>query len=113
MPILASTLQNLSARPFRRCRDFSQLLAAAFLFLISGPGLLAQTNVLTQHNDISRSGANVGETLLTPANVNTNTFGKIFTYPVDGRIYAQPLYVHGVVLGAGTLQAGTTHNEIG
>src|SRR5271155_5355093 len=111
MPILASTPHNTHL--FCRHLNFSKLLAAAFIFLISCASLLAQTNVLTQHNDISRSGSNVGETILTPANVNTNTFGKIFTYPVDGRIYAQPLYVHGVVLGAGTLQAGTTHNEIG
>jgi hypothetical protein len=89
-----------------------KLNLAALLAIFSCLGLKAQTNVLTQHNDISRSGANVGETILTPANVNAGTFGKLFAYPVDGRIYAQPLYVHGVVMGAGTVQAGTTHNVI-
>jgi len=52
--------------------------------------------VLTYHNDNARSGLNPFETTLTPANVNSTTFGKLFSYPVDGYIYAQPLYVPGV-----------------
>jgi hypothetical protein len=72
----------------------------------------AQTPVLTQHNDIGRTGQNLTETTLTPANVNTTAFGKLFSYPVDGRIYAQPLYMANVTMGAGTKQAGTKHNVI-
>src|SRR5690349_13449245 len=56
----------------------------------------AQVNVLTYHNGNFRSGLNPNETLLTPANVNTNSFGKLFVYTVDGFIYAQPLYVSGL-----------------
>jgi hypothetical protein len=52
--------------------------------------------VLTYHNDNARSGQNAAETILTPANVNNSTFGKLFAYPVDGQVYAQPLYVPGV-----------------
>src|SRR6202030_196878 len=52
------------------------------------------------------------ETILTPANVGSTTFGKLFSYPVDGWIYAQPLYVPGLTMGAGTPQSGTTHNVI-
>ena len=35
---------------------------------------------------------------MTPANVNVNRFGKLYTYPVDGAVYAQPLYVRGVTI---------------
>src|ERR1700693_4493554 len=72
----------------------------------------AQTNVVTQHNDIARTGQNLNETILTPANVNSNTFGKLFSYSIDGQAYAQPLYVAGVRMGSGTVQAGTTHNVV-
>src|SRR5215469_3297865 len=84
-------------------------LGAALWFV---PAAHAQTTVTTQHNDISRTGANPNETILTPANVNINGFGKLFSYPVDGYIYAQPLYMSGVTMGAGTAQAGTTHNVV-
>ena len=70
------------------------------LFFLFSSLLHAQSavNVLTWHNDILRSGDNLNETILTPANVNPTQFGKIFSYPVDGMIYAQPLYVHDVVI---------------
>lgn len=56
----------------------------------------AYTGVLTWHNDNQRTGQNLGETILTLSNVNKKQFGKLFTYPVDGQIYAQPLYVNNV-----------------
>ena len=59
-------------------------------------------NVLTQHNDLSRTGANTSETILTPANVNPTNFGKLFTDAVDGQVYAQPLYVENLSISGGT-----------
>src|SRR5271170_5990281 len=52
--------------------------------------------VLTSQYDNARSGANLGETVLTPRNVNAQQFGKIFTLKVDGDIYTQPLFLGGV-----------------
>jgi regulation of enolase protein 1 (concanavalin A-like superfamily) len=51
------------------------------------------TGVYTYHNDLSRDGANSQEYALTPADVNTTSFGKLFSCTVDGAIYAQPLWV--------------------
>ena len=63
--------------------------------------------VFTQHNDNGRTGQNLNETALTPAVVsNTSTFGKKFAQPVDGFIYAQPLYVPSVTIG------GAMHNVV-
>jgi hypothetical protein len=73
---------------------------------------MAQISVVTQHYDIARTGANTSETVLTPANVNFQQFGKLFSHSVDGYAYAQPLYVPGVTMGAGTPQAGIKHNVV-
>src|SRR5689334_15992369 len=58
----------------------------------------AQIDVLTNRYDAARVGANLGETKLTPANVSVDRFGKLYSYPVDGAVYAQPLYATGVTI---------------
>src|SRR5213594_4262987 len=58
-------------------------------------------SVLTQHNDNTRSGWNDNETALTTSNVNVQQFGAVFTLPVDGQVYAQPLVVGHLLIGDG------------
>jgi hypothetical protein len=73
------------------------------LFAASLSPLAAQTNVLSYHNDVARTGRNLAETTLTTSNVNSTTFGKLFQVTLDGVVDAQPLYVYGVsVLNQGT-----------
>jgi uncharacterized protein (TIGR03437 family) len=80
--------------------SLSSFLAAALLLGV--PSLQAQVNVLTYHNDLARTGQNLNETILTPATVYSSNFGQLFSVPVDGQVYAQPLYMWGVnVAGKG------------
>jgi hypothetical protein len=64
------------------------------------------TDVTTYHNDNSRTGQNLSETILTTSNVNANTFGLLATLPVDSTIDAQPLVVSGLKIN------GTSHNVL-
>ncbi len=59
------------------------------------------SNVLTYHGDIASTGLNASETLLTPANVAVNSFGKLHTTPVDGHVYAEPLVETAVTIADG------------
>jgi hypothetical protein len=77
----------------------STVTATSYLTVINA----ADSAVLTYHNDDARDGAYLQELTLTPANVNSTHFGKILSYPVDGQIYAQPLYLPQVnIPGHGT-----------
>ncbi len=77
---------------------FSGLLTIAIALLV--PHAMA-VNVLTEHNDLSRTGANISEGILTPGNVGGASFGKLFTDNVDAQVYAQPLYVQNLNISGG------------
>ena len=71
--------------------------------VLSGSAVAAVTDlagVYTFHNDSSRDGANTQEYALTPSNVTTGTFGKLFSCAVDGAILGQPLWVAGLTVGS-------------
>lgn len=54
----------------------------------------ASYDVVTQHNDNARTGAQTSETILTPSSLASQSFGYLGSVPIPGKIYAQPLYVH-------------------
>ena len=64
--------------------------SAATVYVTNDPG------TLTYHNDNLRTGQDLNETVLSPANVKSATFGKLFSYPIDGLTLASPLYVQNV-----------------
>ena len=75
----------------------------------SGSAVVAVTDlagIYTYHNDLARDGANTQEYALTPANVNTSSFGKLTSCTVDGAIYGQPLWVANLTVN------GAKHNVV-
>jgi uncharacterized repeat protein (TIGR03806 family) len=80
--------------------------SASFTTLAADP-FATPVSVLTYHYDNTRQAQNTNETLLTPGNVNTNTFGKLFTYSLDGYVYAEPLIMTNL-----TIPGQGTHNVI-
>ena len=96
-------------------RVSSALSVVVLILSLMQPEVSRAQNVLTQHNDLSRSGANPNETILTTSNVTESTFGKLFTLPIDGFTYAQPLYYADVSIAGGThnvLYAATAHDTV-
>ncbi len=85
--------------PARRLSIFS------FLAILCALSVAAYSqDVLTYHNNNARNGLDSNETTLTLSNVNTATFGKLFTIAANGAVDAQPLYLSAVKI------AGVTHN---
>ncbi len=66
--------------------------------LLSALCVHAQVSVLMNRYDAASTGANTHETILKPSNVDQNGFGKLYSYYVDGAVYAQPLYVPAVAI---------------
>jgi len=99
---------------------FRYLLYPIVWIILSMPWLMAQicqtgtTCVLTQHNDVSRTGQNLQETILNTANVNVTDFGEVLSIPVTGNIFAQPLYVSNLSIAGGhnVLYVATAENYV-
>jgi outer membrane protein assembly factor BamB len=68
--------------------------AALAVLAVCATGFAA--DVLTHHNDVARTGAVLDETVLSPATLKQQSFGRLFSLVVDGQIYAQPLVVTGL-----------------
>ena len=91
-----------------------RVTGSAFVWVsVALVGMQAQVSVVTQHNDNGRMGQNTNETILTPANVNVSSFGKLFSQAVDGLVYAQPLYVPNLNILCLKVCLGTRRNEDG
>lgn len=74
-----------------------------FLFTTVGgwtatPHASGQVQLTTSQYNNARTGSDLSETTLNPRNVNSRTFGKLFALPVNGDVYAQPLYLSGLEL---------------
>jgi hypothetical protein len=91
-------------------------LALAALAAFAAPCWpLEAANVLTFHNDNSRTGRNLQETILNTLNVNPNTFGKLFSVSLDGNSFGQPLYVASVNFKGGdrsVVYVATSHDSV-
>ena len=94
-------------RMIRRPQRLSSVASLCLLALLcSSLSATAQVNLYVRGYNNSRTGANLQEQILTPANVNPTNFGKLFTVQTDGQIYASPLYVSNLSI------AGGTHNVL-
>ncbi len=118
MPALFSkhAQSNHTSLEFRRAAGLSELPTVQsqflYLFLLICFGLVAvlpssAADVVTYHNDIARTGQNLQETILNYRNVDSSSFGNLFTLAVDGVIDAEPLY-----LAAVTIPGKGTHNVV-
>ena len=122
-----NTLQaalNVAHTPASNAAAIFMLAGAAPPFLptlTAAPASYAITvahpsDVLTYHNNNARNGVQSAETTLTPASVSSATFGKLYSFPVDSYLFAQPLYVGGLGMPDGALHdvvyAASTHGTV-
>jgi|HubBroStandDraft_6_1064221.scaffolds.fasta_scaffold00132_30 hypothetical protein len=93
-----------------RAHRLAGTASLALILLLASASTVAQTAVTTYHYDNNRTGWNSTETVLTPANVNSSSFGLLATVRLDDQVDAQPLVVPGVNITAGNNQG--THDVV-
>src|SRR5450432_3747347 len=81
---------------------FRLLALSTVLGLISWRVCAQSIDVLTQHNDMERTGAYLAERQLTPETVAGGGMRRLFSLKVEGQVFAQPLYANGIRIGDGT-----------
>lgn len=82
------------------------ILVSYILLAFTATVLSAQVSILQNRYDDFGTSANLRETVLKPSDVNVRRFGKLWSYAVDGSVYAQPLYVPSLSI------AGGVHNVL-
>src|SRR5580700_6156907 len=93
----------------RRVGALIRAVLLVFLGFATATAAGAQS-IITYHYDNHRTGWNSNETILTPANVNSLTFGLVHSVELDDQVDGQPLYMPGVKITAGQHQG--THNVV-
>src|ERR1700751_3930972 len=84
-------------------RSFRVLFACIWAGILTSQSAWSQVSVWTHRYDNARSGANLAEIQLNTSTVNSNQFGKLFSYAVDADVYTQPLVILSVnIAGKGT-----------
>lgn len=115
-PAGADEVSRFSRRKLPVARSIFQAVTAAAVTLFVSSLLWAGDGQYTQRAGVSRTGTYDSEIYLTPENVNSTLFGSLYSYPVDGTVAAQPLYVPGVTIpGVGTvnvLYVATQHDSV-
>lgn len=94
---------------------FKPMIACLAFAVAASPAGAAAVNVTTWRYDNTRAGENLSETQLTLSNVNSTSFGKLFSYGTDGYVYAQPLYIGSLAIAGGThnvLYVATQHDSV-
>ena len=79
------------------------LCTLLFIAFLAGASVVRAQDVTTWHYNNARTGVQPAETILTPSNVNSAHFGKVFSLPVIGDVYAQPLYLRQYQMSDGKL----------
>ena len=85
------------------------------LLTVNPGSSISSVDVITYHFDNARTGQNLSETTLTPANVKSATFGKKGEFLVDGKVDAQPLYLSQLAVSGqkkNVLYVATEHGSV-